>query len=217
MTMDCENFDQYRDAFLDGRLSSDQARSAEQHLANCPKCQVEIEHLLATESHLRDQVEPAWTEQMTQVVLNQTTAPIAQITWPWQVATAAGWLLAIGLGLQMLRPSGSPDSVAQPVAYYQPAPWMKSTLGPRREVEAITPLVQMLGHLQTGSPPSAVLLEDLATMRQTAFGENRILILEAEAACAHLLQPARVDLETLFPGLSKRLQAAVSEHTSPQA
>ena len=217
MMMDCATFESHQDAFLDGRLPAEEAGLVERHLAACPKCQATIDHLLAAEAHLRNQPEPEWTEELTQSVLDQTTAPLARQTWPWQMATAAGWLLAIGLGLALLRSTPSSDPTVQGVAYYQPAPWMKSTLGPHREVEEPSPVVEILRHLRTGQAPSPRLLEAIASERQRSFGEQRVMLLEAEAACAHLLQPTAKDLETLFPELERRLEALIQRQRSPDA
>ena len=215
--MDCATFASHRDAFLDGRLTEEESRLIERHLTECPNCQAAIDHLLAADAHLREQPEPEWTEQLSQSVLDQTTAPLAQHVWPWQLATAAGWILAIGLGLMLLRPTQSSIPTAQPVGYYQPAPWMKSTLGPRREIEEAPPVVQLLRQLQTRQPPSAGLLEAIASKRQKAFGKKRRVLLEAEAACAHLLQPTPQDLEVLFPDLEAQLKALITPPQIPDA
>ena len=215
--MDCATFASHRDAFLDGRLTEDEFRLVERHLAECPTCQAAIDHLLAADTHLREQPDPEWTERLSQSVLDQTTAPLARHVWSWQLATAAGWILAIGLGLMLLRPPQSSTPTAQTVGYYQPAPWMKSTLGPRRDIEETPPLVQLLRQLQTRQPPSAGLLEAIARKRQTAFGEERMVLLEAEAACAHLLQPTPQDLQTLFPDLEAQLKALTTPPQRPDA
>ena len=141
--MDCATFASHRDAFLDGRLTEEESRLVERHLADCPDCEAAIDHLLAADAYLRDQPEPEWTEHLSQSVLDQTTVPLARHIWSWQLATAAGWILAIGLGLILLRPTQTPTRTAQTVGYYQPAPWMKSTLGPRREIEETPPVVQL--------------------------------------------------------------------------
>ena len=215
--MDCATFASHRDAFLDGRLTEEESRLVERHLAECPTCQAAIDHLLAADAHLREQPEPEWTEQLSQSVLDQTTAPLAQHVWSWQLATAAGWILAIGLGLMLLRSTQTSITTAQTVGYYQPAPWMKSTLGPRREIEQARPVVQLLRQLQTRQPPSAGLLEALASKRQKAFGKERGVLLEAEAACAHLLQPTPQDLEVLFPDLEAQLKALITQPQIPDA
>ena len=215
--MDCATIASHRDAFLDGRLTEEESRLMERHLANCPTCQAAIDHLLAADAHLREQPEPEWTERLSQSVLDQTTAPLARYVWSWQLTTAAGWILAIGLGLMLLRPTQSSIPTAQPVGYYQPAPWMKSTLGPRREIEEAPPVVQLLRQLQTRQPPSAGLLEAIASKRQKAFGKKRRVLLEAEAACAHLLQPTPQDLEVLFPDLEAQLKALITPPQIPDA
>ena len=215
--MDCATFASHRDAFLDGRLTEEESRLVERHLAECPTCQAAIDHLLAADAHLREQPEPEWTEQLSQSVLDQTTAPLARHVWSWQLATAAGWILAIGLGLMLLRSTQTSITTAQTVGYYQPAPWMKSTLGPRREIEQARPVVQLLRQLQTRQPPSAGLLEALASKRQKAFGKERGVLLEAEAACAHLLQPTPQDLEVLFPDLEAQLKALITQPQIPDA
>ena len=215
--MDCATFASHRDAFLDGRLTEEESRLIERHLTECPNCQAAIDHLLAADAHLREQPEPEWTEQLSQSVLDQTTAPLARHVWSWQLATAAGWILAIGLGLMLLRSTQTSITTAQTVGYYQPAPWMKSTLGPRREIEEAPPVVQLLRQLQTRQPPSAGLLEAIASKRQTAFGKERIVLLEAEAACAHLLQPTPQDLEVLFPDLEAQLKALIRPTRLPDA
>ncbi len=217
MMMDCATFESQQDAFLDGRLPAKEAGLVERHLAACPRCQAAIDHLLAAEAHLRNQSDPEWTEEFTQSVLDQTTVPLARENWPWQMATAAGWLLAIGLGMMLLRSTPSSAPNVQRVAYYQPAPWMKSTLGPHRKIEQTPPVVQILRHLRTGQAPSARLLEAIASERKTSFGEKQMLLLEAEAACAHLLQPTAKDLETLFPELEARLEAFIQLQMSPDA
>lgn len=215
--MDCATFATHRDAFLDGRLTEEESRLVERHLAECPICQAAIDHLLAAEAHLRDEPDPEWTERLSQSVLEQTTAPLARYVWSWQLATAAGWILAVGLGIMLLRPTQSPTSSAQTVGYYQPAPWMKSTLGPRREIEEAPPEVRLLRQLQTRQPPSPGLLEAIAGKRQKAFGEERMVLLKAEAACAHLLQPTPQDFQVLFPELESQLKALITPPQLPDA
>ena len=215
--MDCATFASHRDAFLDGRLSEEESRLVERHLADCPACEAAIDHLLAADAYLRDQPEPEWTEHLSRSVLDQTTVPLARHIWSWQLATAAGWILAIGLGLILLRPTQTPTRTAQTVGYYQPAPWMKSTLGPRREIEETPPVVQLLRQLQTRQPPSAGLLEAIASERQKAFGKKRMVLLEAEAACAHLLQPTPQALQVLFPDLEAQLKALTTPPQRPDA
>ena len=217
MKMDHATFAFYRDAFLDGRLTEEESRLVERHLAECPTSQAAVDHLLAAEAHLRNQPEPQWTEELTQSVLDQTTTPLARHVWSWQLATAAGWLLAIGLGLMLLRPTQSPASKVPSDGYYQPAAWMKSTLGPHRKIEDPSPVREILRHLRTRQIPSPRLLNAIASERQRSFGEQRVILLEAEAACAHLLQPTAKDLETLFPDLESRLEALFQRQRSPDA
>lgn len=215
MKMDHATFAFYRDAFLDGRLTEEESRLVERHLAECSTSQACIDHLLAAEAHLRNKPEPKWTEELTQSVLDQTTSPLARHVWSWQLATAAGWLLAIGLGVMLLRPTQSPDQKVPSNEYYQPAAWMKSTLGPHRKVEDPSPVMEIVRHLRTGQTPSPRLLEAVARERQGSFGENRVILLEAEAACAHLIQPTGIDLEMLFPGLKSRLEALIQRQRPP--
>ena len=59
--------------------------------------------------------------------------------------------------------------------------------------------------------------EAIARKRQTAFGEERMVLLEAEAACAHLLQPTPQDLQTLFPDLEAQLKALTTPPQRPDA
>ena len=117
----------------------------------------------------------------------------------------------------LMRPTQTPAPTAQTVGYYQPAPWMKSTLGPRREIEETPPVAQLLRQLQTRQPPSAGLLEAIARKRQTAFGKERMVLLQAEAACAHLLQPTPQDLQMLFPDLEAQLKALITTPQLPDA
>ena len=84
MKMDHATFAFYRDAFLDGRLTEEESRLVERHLAECPTSQAAVDHLLAAEAHLRNQPEPQWTEELTQSVLDQTTTPLARHVWSWQ-------------------------------------------------------------------------------------------------------------------------------------
>ena len=217
MRMDCATFASYRDAFLDGRLTQEELHLIERHLAECSTCQAAIDHLLVAEAHLRNQPDPVWTKQLTQSVLDQTTAPLARYVWSWQMATAAGWVLAIGLGMMLLRPPQSPTPSATSDGYYEPAAWMKSTLGPRREIEDSFPEVLLLRHLQTQQPPSPGLLEAISRKRQKAFGEERMVLLHAEAACAHLLQPTPQNLQVLFPKLEAQLKALIGAQKPPDA
>ena len=48
--MDCATFASHRDAFLDGRLTEEESRLVERHLAECPTCQAAIDHLLAADA-----------------------------------------------------------------------------------------------------------------------------------------------------------------------
>ena len=214
--MDCATFASYRDAFLDGRLTEDESRLVERHLAECPTCQAAIDHLLAADTHLREQPDPEWTERLSQSVLDQTTAPLARHVWSWQLATAAGWILAIGLGLMLLRPPQSSTPTGADRGYYQPAPWMKSTLGPRRDIEETPRWCSCCGNFKPGS-----LLRLVSLKRLPANGKR---LLARSGWCfwkqkprAHLLQPTPQDLQTLFPDLEAQLKALTTPPQRPDA
>ena len=175
-------------------MTEDESRLVERHLAECPTCQAAIDHLLAADTHLREQPDPEWTERLS-ICTGSNHRPWPGMfglgNWPPRPAD-----LAIGLdSCCCVLPKVQRQRADR--GYYQPAPWMKSTLGPRRDIEETPPLVQLLRQLQTRQPPSAGLLEAIARKRQTAFGEERMVLLKQKPR-VHLLQPTPQDLQTLF-------------------
>ena len=74
--MDCATFAFHRDAFLDGRLTEEESRLVERHLAECPTCQAAVDHLLAADAHLREQPEPEWTERLSPICAGSNHRPL---------------------------------------------------------------------------------------------------------------------------------------------
>ena len=113
MKMDHATFASHRDAFLDGRLTEDESRLVERHLAECPTCQAAIDHLLAADTHLREQPDPEWTERLS-ICTGSNHRPLG----PARLVLATGHRgrldLAIGLGLMLLRPPQSSTPTRRP-------------------------------------------------------------------------------------------------------
>lgn len=117
MMMDCKQFRELLDCYVDGELSADAAAAADAHLSECATCARTAAHL----ERLRTAVRQAVSAQIPSADLAQR---IRQSLRPWwlpsapfpaagrRLAIAASLVLIIGVGLAVAAGARIPNAVA---------------------------------------------------------------------------------------------------------